>query len=335
MTRKERVIAAINHQKTDIVPYYIGMTQQAYEKTARYLNDPDFVNKIGNHIDMVDYSGWPTETEPGSGYFKDDFGVVWNRNVADKDIGVVEHFVLPEPILDGYTFPTINEARLREMCYGLVNNGRDAFKVAGIGFSMFERAWTMRGMENLLTDMLLNPDFVDKLLDAIADFNMHLMDIILDYDIDCFYFGDDWGQQHGLIMGPKLWKRFIKPRMARMFKKAHDAGKYVALHSCGDIHELFPDLIEIGLDIYNTFQPEIYDVNEIKRLYGDRLTFWGGISTQQVLPFVSPDEIKRVARYMMETMSYNGGYIAAPTHAIPSDVPAENIVALIEAFQNQ
>ncbi|MDK2991861.1 MAG: uroporphyrinogen decarboxylase [Clostridiales bacterium] len=76
MTRKEHVIAAINHQKTDIVPYYIGMTQQAYKKTARYLNDPDFVNKIGNHIDMVDYSGWPTETEPGSGYFKDDFCVV-------------------------------------------------------------------------------------------------------------------------------------------------------------------------------------------------------------------------------------------------------------------
>lgn len=335
MTKKERVIAAINHKKTDIVPYSIGLTQRAYEKTAKYLNDPHFINKIGNHIDAVDYSGWPTETEPGSGYFKDDFGVIWNRNVVDRDIGVVEHFVLQEPTLEGYTFPTIDEARLRKMCHDLVNNSSDTFKIAGIGFSMFERAWTMRGMENLLSDMLLHPDFVDQLLDAIADFNMHVMDIILDYDIDCFYFGDDWGQQHGLIMGPKLWRRFIKPRMARMFKKAHDAGKYVALHSCGDIHELFPDLIEIGLDIYNTFQPEIYDVKEIKRLYGDKLTFWGGISTQQVLPFVSPDEVKQVARYMMETMSYNGGYIAAPTHAIPSDVPPENIVALIEAFQNQ
>lgn len=335
MSRKEVVLAAINHHKTEVVPYTIGFTQQAYEKVARYLGDPDFIEKIGNYIDMIDYSGNPTEMQPGSGYFKDDFGVIWNRNGTDKEIGVIDDIVLKEPTLKGYAFPSIDEDLLRERLKELVNNGHDTFKIAGIGFCMFERAWTLRGMENLLVDMILNPDFVDELLDTITEFNLYVMDIILDYNIDGFYFGDDWGQQRGLIMGPKLWRRFIKPRMARLYKKAHDAGKYVVQHSCGDIHELFPDLIEIGLDVYNTFQPEIYNVREIKTLYGDKLTFWGGISTQQVLPFASPDEVKKVARYMMKIMSYNGGYIAAPTHAIPGDVPPENIVALIEVFKNQ
>ncbi len=106
-------------------------------------------------------------------------------------------------------------------------------------------------------------------------------------------------------------------------------------HSCGDIHELMPDLIEIGLDVYQTFQPEIYDVKAVKREFGNDLTFWGGISTQRVLPWVSPEEVKRVAREMIATDGVGGGYIAAPTHAIPGDVPPENIVALIEAFQDQ
>ena len=161
------------------------------------------------------------------------------------------------------------------------------------------------------------------------------MDIALAYPFDGFYFGDDWGQQSGLIMGPNYWRRFIKPRMKRLYEKAKAKGLFIVQHSCGDIHELFPDLIGIGLDCYQTFQPEIYDIETIKREYGRDLAFWGGISTQRLLPFASPEKIRTETARIMRIMGKDGGYIAAPTHAVPGDVPAEHIEAMFDVFLHQ
>ena len=136
-------------------------------------------------------------------------------------------------------------------------------------------------------------------------------------------------------MGPRLWRRFIKPRVKIMYQRAKSAGKYVMQHSCGSVQELFPDLIDMGLDVFNTFQPEVMDVEFCKREYGQHLTFYGGISTQQVLPRVGPEELVRHIRQMIDTIGVNGGYVVAPTHAIPRDVSAENIVAFIETVHNQ
>lgn len=335
MTRRERVINAIRHIQTDIIPYNISLTHQEHEKVAAYLGDPDFESKIGNHLSGVDYDGYLTEITPGSGYWKDDFGVVWNRNGADKDIGVIDGYVLPEPSLNNYQFPILDAKRLRSEYEKLANNPDDTFKFCSIGFSMFERAWTLRGMENLLVDMITEPEFVDELLDAITAYNLRIVDMALEYNIDGFEFGDDWGQQVGLIMGPNYWRRFIKPRMAKMYARVKSKGKFVTQHSCGDIHEIFPDLIEIGLDVYQTFQPEIYNLSKVKEAFGSRLTFWGGISTQRLLPFATPEQVKEKVRETIKIMSANGGYIAAPTHSVPGDVPPENIVAMVEVFKEK
>lgn len=335
MTRRERVIAAVHHKQPDKIPYNVNFTSQEYEKVVEYTKDPNYLDKIGNHLSSVSYDGYLFELTPGSGYWKDDFGVVWNRNGADKDIGVIEGFVIKEPSLKNYSFPALDESRLRKEFEALMKDSSDTFKFGAIGFSMFERAWTLRGMENLLMDMVLEPEFVDELLDAITEYNLRIIDIALEYDIDGMEFGDDWGQQKGLIMGPGYWRRFIKPRMARMYERVKSKGLVVMQHSCGDIHEIFPDLIEIGLDVYQTFQPEIYDIKKTKQEYGNDLSFWGGISTQRLLPFASPEEIRRVTRETMEILGQNGGYIAAPTHAVPGDVPPESIIAMIEEFQNQ
>ena len=335
MTKRERVVNAIRHVQTDITPYNIGFTHQEHEKVAAFLGDPDFENKIGNHLSSVYYDGYLTEITPGSGYWRDDFGVVWNRNGADKDIGVIDGCVLPEPSLLNYQFPVFDEKKLRQEYEALVNSADDTLRFGNIGFSMFERAWTLRGMENLLVDMITEPEFVDELLDAITEYNLRIIDIALEYDIDGFHFGDDWGQQVGLIMGPNYWRRFIKPRMARMYSRVKSKGKFVSQHSCGDIHEVFPDLIEIGLNVYQTFQPEIYDLRKVKKEFGSHLTFWGGISTQRLLPFATPEQVKDKVRETMKIMNVNGGYIAAPTHAVPGDVPPENIVAMMEVFKEK
>ena len=333
MTKRERVFSALSHKQPDFAPYQVDFTQQAADKLLEYTGDPKVIDKIACHLDSAYYSGYFTQEKPG--YFRDSFGVLWNRNGADKDIGMIEGCCIPEPDMSVYTLPAADEARLRSEYEALMARDNDCFKLAGIGFSMYERAWTLRGMEDLLMDMVAEPDFVDELMDAICEHNMQIISIALEYDIDGIHFGDDWGQQKGLIMGAPHWRRFIKPRIARMYKMVKDAGKYVSQHSCGDIHELFPDLIDIGLDCYQTFQPEIYDVKKIKKEYGNHLSFWGGISTQRLLPFASPDEIKKETRELIGIIGAGGGYIAAPTHSIPGDVPPENMLAMIEAMENQ
>ena len=330
MNKRQRVIQAVNHQQTETVPYQISLTKEAEEKVIDHVGNQEYLKTIGNHI---------TGYQPGyfeeikTDHFQDHFGVVWNRTV-DKSIGIVEEYILQEKDLSDYKFPDPEEVVDREKMEKLEAE-EEKFRSFMIGFSMFERAWSLLGMEQLLTDMLLNPDKVNKLFDEILEYNLKLIDIGIEYDIDAVYFGDDWGEQNSLIMGAKLWKKFIKPRMAKMYEKAKSGGNYIVQHSCGAVQELFPDLIDIGLDIFNTFQPEIMDPQEMKQKFGDKLTFYGGISTQQVLPFVKPQELREEIRRMISIVGENGGYILAPTHAIPKDVPVENILTFIDLAQNQ
>jgi len=335
MTRRERVIMALNHQQPDFVPYSIGLTMQAEENLAAYTGQHGYLNDKGMHMHSYQFWGWPTEIVPGTERFLDDFGVTWNRTGADKDIGVVENPRIYEPDMALFPEPFLNEERLRADLEELVATREDMFVAPGIGYAMFERLWSYQGMEDAMVNMVCEPEFTEELLDRICEFDMRVLDIMLEYPIDGIYFGDDWGQQKGLIMGPDYWRRFIKPRVAKLYAKVKSHGKYVLQHSCGDIHELFGDLIDMGLDCYQTFQPEIYDIHDVKREYGDHLTFWGGISTQQMLPFATPERVKEETWHLMEVLGKNGGYIAAPTHAVPFDVPAENILAMLDAMQHQ
>ena len=164
---------------------------------------------------------------------------------------------------------------------------------------------------------------------------LKVVDIVARYPIDCIFFGDDWGQQRGLIMGYPLWARFIKPRLKKMYDHVKKYGMYVAQHSCGDCREVFPDLVELGLDIYNTFQPEVYDIVEFKERFGKDITFFGAISTQQLLPFKSPEEVKAEMHRIMDILGKDGGYILAPTHAMPGDIPEENVLAFMEVAKNE
>jgi uroporphyrinogen decarboxylase len=276
----------------------------------------------------------PKAKWPDQNTWQDEFGVQWDRSV-DRDIGNVCNLLIPERDLSGLELPDPHAPDkfkgLAEQCA----RGQGRFVQFGIGFSLFERAWTMRGMANLFEDMIDDPDFVDVLLDALCDYNVALVQQAVKHPIDSVHFGDDWGSQRGLLMGPKLWRRFIKPRLARQYGAAKEAGKFVTIHSCGMVQEVFPDLIEIGLDCFNPFQPEVMDVYEMKRVHGGKLSFWGGISTQKLLPYGTPDEVRAEARRMMKEVGRSGGYILAPAHSIPGDAKPENILALIETVNEQ
>lgn len=335
MTKREAVIAALHHEEHRPVPYHMEFTRQALDQLIAYTNHPNIEEEIGSYLHYIQYWGWPTEIPGRPGYFQDEFGVIWNRNSADKDIGVVDNCLIEDIEDYDYVFPSCDEARLRKEYEQLTATRNGRFTFAGFGFCMFERAWSLMGMENVLCSMITNPDETEDLFRRIGDYFLHLVDIALEYDIDGVYFGDDWGQQHGLIMGPEHWRHYIKPQMARLYQRVKEKGKFVLQHSCGDCHEIFPDLIEIGLDCYQTFQPEVYDIHLMKKLYGDKLTFWGGVSTQQCLPRETPEGVRKEAARIVHALQDGGGLIIAPTHALAFDVPPENILALAEAFQNQ
>jgi uroporphyrinogen decarboxylase len=335
MNRRETVIAALNHRETRPVPYTLGLTGQALERLAAYSGDPMAGEKLGSYMTGIYYSGLPRELPDKPGYFRDDFGVLWNRNGADKDIGVIEGCVIENIEDNAYVFPAIDEQWLRKELETLCSSHTDQFRIANFGFTMFERCWTLMGMENVLVYMLTAPDALEVFFDRICDFWLPIIDIALEYDVDAVMFGDDWGQQHGLIMGPDHWRYFIKPRMARLYGRVKAKGKFVLQHSCGDCREVFPDLIEIGLDCYQTFQPEIYDIADMKRWYGKNIAFWGAISTQRCLPRMNPRQIQEEIVRVAKILAPGGGYILAPTHDVPGDVPPENILAMAEVFQHQ
>ena len=336
MTNRERVIRSLNHQESDIVPYSVSMTVEAHEKMARFYDDADFLDKIGNHITAVNRNPVPgSDAWVKEGNYRDEFGVVWDRT-KDADIGFIHDFIVTPENLKSHRFPDPTDPR----CYAHLPEALDAnpgqFMRATIGFSLFERAWTLRGMEHLLMDFVERPEFVNEFLDLITGW---VLAVVREYNkyskIDAIYFGDDWGQQQGLIMGPRIWREFLRPRLARIYAEVKGSGKFVMIHSCGDIQEIIPDLIEIGLDVLNPFQPEVMDVHEMKKLYGDRLSFYGGISLQKTLSFGTTEDVCNEVIDRLRTIGKDGGYICNACHAIPRDVPAENIDMLIRTLREQ
>lgn len=334
MTNKERVVASIDHRQPDKTPYCIGFTFKAYTKMVEFSGDPDFATKMDNCIHALGAHLPNGSKMAAPDVWQDEFGVQWDKSI-DKDIGNVCNYVVTPDTLKDYVFPDPSDPTRYAGYDAEILRNADKYVVCNVGFSLFERAWTMAGMENVLMGMADNPAFVHRLLDRILDFNLKIIEHACAHRIDGMMFGDDWGQQTGLIMGPQLWRAFIKPRLKQMYGLVKSKGKHVLIHSCGKVDDILPDLIEVGVDVFNPFQPEVMDVYKVKERYGDRLSFWGGISTQKTLPFGTVQQVKDETRRLLDKIGRNGGYIAAPAHSIPGDAKPENIVAMLEVLNNQ
>jgi len=332
VTKREVVRGVIDGARPPYVPWSFSFTVEARAKLVRHFGTEALESLLGNHLlGLGNDIGFVEDI--GNDRVRDVFGVVWNRSV-DNDIGDVENPLLAEPTLAGYTFPDPLDDRFFADIPEKLERKGDRFRVFRIGFSLYERAWTLRGMQRLMLDFLDHPDFVKQLLRAIADYNIAQVEKALTYDIDAVYYGDDWGQQHGLIMGPALWREFIYPELKRMYGVVSAAGKSVFIHSCGDVDELFDDLLGIGLNCFNPFQPEVMDVASLVPRYRGRLTFHGGLSTQRTLPYGTPGDVRKETRELL-SLGRDGNYIFAPAHAVEGDVPLENMLAFIDEAHSQ
>jgi uroporphyrinogen decarboxylase len=331
---RERVLASLNHRQPDKIPYDVRFTQKSHAQMVEFYGDPHFASKLGNCLTWLGCEPAESWKEVEPDIWEDQFGVRWNRSI-DKDIGNVCNQQVTRENLRDYRFPDPGDPSRYTDIEKVLEQKGDRFALVNFGFSLFERAWTLFGMENLLMAMVDDPQFAHELLDGILEFNLEVIEKACSFDIDAMIFGDDWGMQTGLIMGPRIWSEFIEPRIRQMYGLVHSRGKLVFIHSCGKVDGVFPELIDCGVDVFNPFQPEVMDVFEIKKQYGSELSFYGGVSVQKTLPCGTVSEVCEEAKRLLDVVGRDGGYIAAPSHWIPGDSKPENIAALIEVLQSQ
>lgn len=207
------------------------------------------------------------------------------------------------------------------------------YAVAGDMYStIFETAWMLRGLEQLLVDLYEQPEMIHELCEQITRLRIKQAQKYAWAGVDIIRLGDDVATQLAPMISPCLYKEFFQSRMKRIV----DAGKKMNpkvlyfLHSCGKIETMIPYFLAEGIDILNPVQPECNDLEKIAYLYGDKLSFWGGIGTQTTMPFGSPDDVGKKVREVQRILGKNGGLLIAPSHILEPEVPWENIIAFIE-----
>jgi uroporphyrinogen decarboxylase len=354
VNRRERVIQAIRHQQPDFTPYNFHATASVYARVRRLYGLPTdlaVAEFVGNHIAKVggdfNVNPWastaPVSTVPSGGpeglatdgvegsLHTDEFGCVWDRSSGEPypvahpmadDNATLDNYQMPDPRRRG----RFDAARVQ-----IVRNNGDVFVFGKLGMVLFERAWSIRGMEALLVDMATRPSFVSELLDRIVyEWDLPIIEQLLDLGVDGLYLGDDWGSKASLLFGVGRWREFIKPRLAKCYELASKRGVVIGQHSDGNVVDLLPDLIELGLDVFNPVDPAIYDPEQLKRTFGRQLTMYGGIDSKK-LPFIEPSELVRHIQERAMILGRDGGYILQSSHTILDDVPDHNLIAYIEA----
>lgn len=358
MTSRERVLKTIAHQQPDRPPVFATLTPQIAQKLSSYLNVPyevpldSLVSTRISHMNLLTLLGndcvgiaacapdeMPTRTEP-DGTIINEWGMVF------KDAGLYNEFYSfplahAETVEDitSYKFPNpIAPGRFREAAKTIEKFGKSHAVVADLECSIFETAWYLTGLEKLLMDFLVQPPYLNVLLDKIAEVNTEIGKQLIKLGADIIWCGDDFGSQHGMIMSPEIWQEYFKPRMKKMFLEFRKVNPQIkiAWHTCGSILPIIPDLIEIGLDILNPLQPLATGMDPVflKDTYGDKLVFFGGIDVQNLMPYGSAESVRKEVKRVASVYGKNGGYLAAPAHNIQSDTPVENIIAMFDTLKN-
>lgn len=330
-TNRDWIKASIAHQESNRVPYNISFSPPALKLLKDYYGTDDVADTLDLPIRMTGCRSikplYASPAEYGES-IADEFGVVWTT--SDRDRGSPIGAPLAESDPEGYAFPNPRSEYRFEGLDRWCNENRRHFTILWVG-DLWERATFMRGMENILVDVALDPTSVERLLRRLTDYILETMGVLFDrFDFDAVALSDDYGTQKAMIMSPASWRQLLRPCLVDIFGLAKRHGRYVFLHSCGNIVPIIGDLIEIGLDILHPIQPEAMDIAQLKRDFGKDLTFCGGLRTQDLLPRGTPQQVRDEVRRLKDIMGAGGGYVLEPGITLQADVPLANMLAMID-----
>jgi uroporphyrinogen decarboxylase len=367
MTHKERALAALNHQETDRIPIDFGSTisttiiMPAYENLKRYLgfqHQTQFMvpraqtvipdDQVLDRFD-VDFCGIRLGNFRGGNYreldsttIMDAWGITWKKAEGGHFINVNGPFQNAEPkleLLEDHIWPNPDEPGLYEGLRERAAHFRrttDRAIILDLPLGILHQCEFLRGFAEFLMDLLINPEFAIRMMDRAADIWTQITQNALNAvgkNVDIVSWADDLSSQEAPLFSPKIYRDLVKPRHRRMIQAIKSAADVkIHYHTCGAVYDLIGDLIDIGVDALNPLQVSARNMDpaRLKKEFGKRLSFWGGMDTHRLLPFGSPSEVRKEVRKMIDLMGKGGGYILATVHNIQAEVPPENIVAMFE-----
>ena len=353
---RERVLTALAHNEPDRVPWDFWATSEVMERLRKHLSLADD-EAVFRHFDVdlrsvygPSLAGQQMKTHPG-GLVEDLWGV--KREVVTVEgrgyRWTYKHLV-ESPLASAETVADIEKyagwpdptrwdySRIAESCrkhegFAVVNMGDRLDRTAQLKPAMY-----LRGVEQILVDLAMNPEIADAIFEHIYQYFMTYNRRVFEAAegrIDIFMMGDDFGSQHGPIVSREMWRRFFKRRFRDYIELAHAFNIKVMHHTCGSVRELLPEFIDCGLDILQSVQPQAegMDLAKLKKEFGKDIAFHGSIDIQGALPQGSPEDVRREVKTRMEAGKKDGGFIISTAHNILPDTPTENILALFDAYR--
>jgi uroporphyrinogen decarboxylase len=357
MKHRDRVGAALAHERPDRCPMQVSFTP---EFAARLREDLRLGGRLGHNphgggntyeleraIDgdlILTSVGWANSYYQADRPYTDEWGVRWGLVDYDTPFGtgryteITGHPLADAAALASYRPPDPDRPELYTAAEEAIRLHRDEYWIVGVTVTtIFETAWALRGLTQLLMDFVADADLAGEILDIPFRFHLAAAKRLVAMGVDMIWTGDDVGTQRGMLISPDLWRRLFKPRMARLFAevKAANPAIRIAYHSDGAIDPILPDLVEIGLDVLNPVQPACMDPAGLKRRYGKSLSFWGTIDEQMTLPYGTAEDVRAEVRSRLRHVGYDGGLILGPTHHVQLDTPMENFWAMVRAIRGE
>lgn len=340
MRSKDRVYMALRKKPVDRVPVFMWYHPQTTKRLAKLLDIPAKYVSLAMGDDVR--QAWVSNNHAMEGIVHeqdgeshvDDWGIEWTRIDGFNQISKYPLASADEKQLLAYNYPFDRIDPLVDLMKPVMESKDDYFVGCDVSPCVFEMYWRLRGMEETLLEMTLNPDLTLEMFRRATDFSVALSEAACArFALDWLWLGDDAAGQQSMLMNPDTWRRMIKPLLKQNAGVGKRHGLYVAFHSCGAIRPIIEDLIEVGVDVINPIQCNCPGMSplELKKEFGHNLAFMGGVDTQGVLPNGTSDDVRRATAELLEGMTTDGGgYILAASHTVPPETPDDNIFAMYD-----
>ena len=348
LTPRENILKTLRREGFESVPVDFVLCKSQIEDFEERFGHKDYETHFGlchRSFEMNvqrNYKFGPDlfkrEVLPESTVF-DEYGIGHSKGSA-----AAFHMTRMHPPLKGadlneildYPYPTVSDGELENVAGRVAllrEKGLASF--AFMQMTVWEASWYLRSMEELMIDMMMEDEKATALLDLITKFAISKAVTYAKAGVDILSLGDDIGTQNTIMMDVGLWEIWLKPRLAKVIEAARQVKPDIIIfyHSCGHVTPFIDQLIEVGVDILNPIQPECMSFDEVHKKFGDKLSFWGTLGTQELLPFGTKEQVLETTLSRLNICGEKGGIVIGPTHMVEPEVPWENLTAITEGVK--